>query len=443
MESSSQDRNLPASPRKLQRARDDGQVARSQDLGHLAVLGGGAITLFVLAPYLYSELRLAMGRQLTFDATVVQQSATMLDRLEIMVLTGLVGCVLFAVVVSAVAVLGTIAAGGWVFSLKPVIPDLSRLNPLQGLQGMFTKKKLAEIVKLSFIAVFILLLAIAFIHATLPSVASLLMQPSVAGLARMFEWLMAGCGLLLAVILIVALVDVPLQGYLHRSQLKMSLKEVRREAQGNRRRPADEGSYRRQRQRELAQRNSIAAVPAPTLVVMNPTHYAVADPVRRNATMGAPRVISKGADLIAMKIRDVAKSTRCPCCSRPCWRAPCTPTPRSTATFPSACTPPWRRCWPMCTSSRPRWQGAVPCPVRCRCPRCRRARSALEQQRPPSTTPHERAIPNLQQWSGAMPPGRWPGRPAAGHHHPVHDGAAAGPWVLDTFSPSTSPSRWW
>lgn len=315
MESSSQDRNLPASPRKLQRAREDGQVARSQDLGHLAVLGGGAITLFVLAPSLYSELRLALGRQLTFDTAVVQQSASMLERLESMTLVGLVGCVAFAVVVSAVAVLGTITAGGWVFSLKPVIPDLSRLNPLQGLQGLFTKKKLAEIVKLSFIALFILLLAAAFIHATLPSVASLLMQPSVAGLARMFEWLMTGCGLLLAVILIVALVDVPLQGYLHRSQLKMSLKEVKdegKETDGN----PQMKSHRRQKAREIAQRASLKSVPKADFILMNPTHYAVA--IRYDEkTMAAPRVISKGADLLAFKIRDVAKAHDVPVLQSP------------------------------------------------------------------------------------------------------------------------------
>jgi len=315
MDSSSQDRNLPASPRKLQRAREDGQVARSRDLGHLAVLGGGALTLLFLAPYMYGELKLAMGRQLTFDAAVALQTGSMLDRLQAMALTGLIGCIVFAVIVTSVAVLSTLASGGWVLSLKPVMPDLTRLSPLAGLKGLVSKKKLAETAKTTFIMVFILALAAAFIHSTLPSIAALVMQPSVAALGRMFEWLLTGTGLLLMVILLVALVDLPLQSFLHKSELKMSLKEMRdehKESDGN---PQMKG-HRRNKAREIAQRGSIKAVPKADFILMNPTHYAVAVKYDEK-TMSAPRVVSKGADLLAMKIRDIAKAHEVPVLQSP------------------------------------------------------------------------------------------------------------------------------
>lgn len=180
MDSSSQDRNLPASPRKLQRAKEDGQVARSQDLGHLAVLGGGALTLVVLAPSMFGELRLAFMQQLSFNADTVLEAGTMVERLQLMALTGLIGCLIFAAIVTTVAVIGAVAAGGWVLSSKPIMPDLTRLSPIQGFKGLFSKKKLAETVKLSFIALFILLLTAAFLYATLPSVAALVLQPSVS-----------------------------------------------------------------------------------------------------------------------------------------------------------------------------------------------------------------------------------------------------------------------
>lgn len=315
MDSSSQDRNLPASPRKLQRAREDGQVARSRDLGHLAVLGGGALTLLFLAPYMYGELKLAMGRQLTFDVAVVQASGSMLDRLQAMATTGLIACVIFAAIVTTIAVLGTLASGGWVLSLKPIMPDLTRLSPLAGLKGLVSKKKLAETAKTTFIMIFILALAAAFIHSTLPSVAALVMQPSVGALARMFEWLLTGSGLLLAVVLLVALVDLPLQRFLHASELKMSLKEMRdehKESEGN---PQMKG-HRRQKAREIAQRGSIKAVPKADFILMNPTHYAVA--IRYDEqTMSAPRVVSKGADLLAMKIRDIGKAHEVPVLQSP------------------------------------------------------------------------------------------------------------------------------
>ncbi len=315
MDSSSQDRNLPASPRKLQRAKEDGQVARSRDLGHLAVLGGGALALLVLAPRLYTELQLAFAQQLSFNASTTLNTGAMLDRLQTMALTGLIGCVIFAGIVSALAILGTLASGGWVLSLKPVMPDLTRLSPLQGFKGLFSKKKLAETVKLGFIAFFILLLATAFIHSTLPSVAALVMQPSVGALAQMFEWLLAGCALLLSVVLLVALLDVPLQLFLHKSELKMSLKEMRdehKESEGN----PQMKNHRRQKAREIAQRKSVQSVPKADFILMNPTHYAVAIKYDEKS-MSAPRVISKGADLLALKIRDVAKAHEVPVLQSP------------------------------------------------------------------------------------------------------------------------------
>ena len=116
-------------------------------------------------------------------------------------------------------------------------------------------------------------------------------------------------------ILVVAMIDLPLQSFLHKSQLKMSLQEVKdehKESDGN---PQMKG-HRRAKQRELAQRSSIRAVPKADFVVMNPTHYAVAIQYDET-TMGAPRVISKGADLLAMKIRDIAKAHDIPVLQSP------------------------------------------------------------------------------------------------------------------------------
>ena len=77
METSSQDRNLPASQRKLQKARDDGQVARSTALSHLAVLGAGALAILALSPIMFEQLKLALSQQLVFDAAAVLQPGTM------------------------------------------------------------------------------------------------------------------------------------------------------------------------------------------------------------------------------------------------------------------------------------------------------------------------------------------------------------------------------
>lgn len=315
MESSSQDRNLPASERKLQKARSEGQVARSTDLTHLAVLGAGAAAVMSLSPLLFEHLKLALGQQLSFDAATVLQPGTMLGRLQDMALAGLLGSIGFAAIIMVAVILSAIAAGGWVASLKPIMPDLSRLSPLKGISGLFSKKKLAEIVKMTFVSLVLIVIATVFMKSSMNTIASLVLQPSAAALRHLMDWLTTGMGLLLLVILLVALIDLPLQGFLHRSQLKMSRQEMKDEHKDSDGNPQMKGKMRA-KQREMAQRGSIRAVPKADFVLMNPTHYAVAIQYDE-ATMDAPRVISKGADLLAMKIRDIAKAHAIPVLQSP------------------------------------------------------------------------------------------------------------------------------
>lgn len=315
MESSSQDRNLPASERKLQKARDDGQVTRSRDLSHLAVLGAGALSLMTLAPLMFDRLKRALSQQLAFDASAVAHPDTMLTRLQEMVATGLLGCVIFAAITTAVVMLSTVAVGGWVTSLKPVMPDFSRLNPLTGFGRMFTKDKFTDALKMTLITAVLIALGFTYLSSSLHRMAMLMLQPSTAAIAHLTEWLTAGMGLLLLVILLVAMVDVPLQGFLHKSKMKMSHQEVKQESKESDGNPQMKGKLR-QRQREIAQGNSISAVPKADFVLMNPTHFAVAIKYDEK-TMRAPQVISKGADLLAMKIRDIAKNNSIPVLQSP------------------------------------------------------------------------------------------------------------------------------
>lgn len=315
MESSSQDRNLPASERKLKKARDDGQVARSRDLGHLAVLGTGALSLMVLAPTMFDQFKVQLGRQLSFDATVLIQPSTMLARMQDVVVPGLIGCVIFAIITMAVSMLSAVATGGWVASLKPVTPDFSRLNPLTGLGRMFTKDKLTEVLKMTFITVVLIAVGTTYLSSSIQTLSMLILQPSTAALVHLSDWLKAGMGLLLLVILLVAMVDVPLQGFLHKSKMKMSHQEMRQEGKESDGNPQMKGKLR-QRQREIAQGNSIGAVQKADFVLMNPTHFAVAIKYDEK-TMRAPQVVSKGADLLAMKIRDIAKSHSIPVLQSP------------------------------------------------------------------------------------------------------------------------------
>lgn len=315
MDSSSQDRNLPASERKLKKARDDGQVARSRDLTNLAVLGGGGLTLMVLAPWMLEHLRLQMGQQLLFDAQALKDPQIIINRLGIMASVGLAACTLFAVVVSGIAVLSTVATGGWVASLKPILPDFSRLDPLSGFGRLFTKEKFTEVLKMSFIAGMLLWIGFGYLSAGMDTLGALVLQPSARAMTLLADWVARGAALMLLVLLVVAMVDVPLQNFLHRSRMKMSHQELKQETKESDGNPQMKGRLR-QRQRDIAQGNSVQAVPKADFVLMNPTHYAVA--LRYDEqTMAAPRVVAKGADLLAFKIRDLAKQHDVPVLQSP------------------------------------------------------------------------------------------------------------------------------
>ena len=315
MESSSQDRTLPASERKLQRAVDEGQVTRSQYLGHLAVLGVGSVALALLIPTLVERMRLDLIHQLAFDARLLQKPEHMLDRLRDMSIAAVMACTVFGLIVAVAASLSAVAVGGWVQSVKPLMPDLNRLDPLAGMGRMFTKDKFTEVLKMTVIVTVLGVVTVWYMGSTLPSVVALMRQPSTLAIAFLGEWLRDGMGWLLLVVVVIAVVDVPLQRFLHRSRLRMShqeFKQEHKESEGN----PHVRSRLRSRQRELANSNSISAVPKADFVVMNPTHYAVA--VRYDEqTMRAPQAISRGADLLALRIRDLARSHGIPVVEAP------------------------------------------------------------------------------------------------------------------------------
>jgi flagellar biosynthetic protein FlhB len=312
---SSQDRHLPATEQKLQQARKDGQAPRSRDLSHLAVLGTGAVTVLILTPRVFERLQHSLGQQLAFNATTLIDPRSMLSRMGEMALTGILVAVVFALCVGLAAVVSTVAAGGWITSTKPITPDFSRINPLSGIKNLFSKQQAANVAKLCFMTGILLSISYVFLRDSVDQIASLVMQPSIVAMNDLGSWLVSGVSLLLLVVFAAAVIDVPLQGFFLRSRLKMSHDEVKQEHKNSDGNPQIKARIR-QRQREMSQRKSLANVPTADFVLMNPTHYAVA--LRYDeASMDAPQVVAKGADLLAMRIRDLAKTHDIPVLQSP------------------------------------------------------------------------------------------------------------------------------
>ncbi|WP_029463264.1 EscU/YscU/HrcU family type III secretion system export apparatus switch protein [Serpentinimonas barnesii] len=312
---SSQDKNLPATPRRLQKAREDGQVPRAKDLSNLVVVAGGMVLLWFSAAWAFERMSQIMRISYGFNAEMLRHPEVMLEVLARAVVEGLWYYLPLALVVAVLAALSLLAAGSFAWSFKPITPKLSDIGLISGFKRVFSMQQFFELLKLIGVSLLLALVGWWFVSSHLPAFGSLLLRPLESSIVQLGQWFMLGVGGLLLVLLLVALIDVPLQQHLHRRNLKMSHQEVveeHKETEGN----PWLRAKRLQRQRELAQGSSVGSVPSADLVLMNPTHYAVALKYDEK-TMAAPHVIAKGADLIALRIRDMAKQHQVPVLQSP------------------------------------------------------------------------------------------------------------------------------
>jgi len=315
MADNAQDRKLPATQRKIDKARREGQVARSRDLGHLGALGAGVALLAVFAPDVTVWLQGLLAAALRFDALQATHTEAMVERLAAASQRTLAVLLpLFAAVV-AVACAGSVLAGGWNLTLEPLQPRFDKLNPLSGLKRIFAGPQLVDTLKACLLATILGSVAALYLSRQWMHHAELLAMPLPAALAAGGRLLLGGLLLLLGVLALFALVDVPLQRRLLQRRLRMSVEEMRKEmkeVEGN----AEVKGKMKLRMREMVNRRMLAAVPRADLVVMNPTHYAVA--LRYDeAKMAAPRVVAKGADLLALRMRDLARESGVPVLQAP------------------------------------------------------------------------------------------------------------------------------
>jgi flagellar biosynthetic protein FlhB len=310
-----QDRNLPASEKKIRKARQDGQVARSRDLAHLMVVGGGGALLVLLMPRLGDWLSRLLATGLRFDLQGLSQPDAMTRQLATLGWAWLAVLLPLGGIGIALALGASLASGGWNFTLKPLAPDFGKLDPLAGLGRMVAGQHLGDLVKASVLALLLGTVGGVWLYVHLGQFHDALTMPLPVALAHTGQSMLSGLGLLLVVLVVFAAIDVPLQRLNLRNRLKMSHQEVRqehKEAEGN----VEMKGRVRARMREMARKRMLAAVPKADLVVMNPTHYAVALKYDEGA-MAAPRVVAKGADLMALKIRDIAREHQVPVLQSP------------------------------------------------------------------------------------------------------------------------------
>jgi flagellar biosynthetic protein FlhB len=304
------ERTEEPSQRRLQDARERGLVPRSRELTMFATMIGGSAVLLAVGGSLAARLSQTMHRGLDIDPETLFAPDAMSNALGEAVF-GALGLLIpvFGALIGLV-VLAAVALGGWNFSAKALTPDFSRLSPLAGLKRLFGLRGLTELGKALLKCAMVGGVCAAVVSWLFGDVLALAHMETHAAIGRgagllgwAFVWLCASLAL-------VAAVDVPLQLYQFKHSLRMTRQELRDEAKDSDGRPETKQRIRHLQQ-QIARRRMMHRVPTADVVIVNPTHFAVAlkyDPKQ----MRAPRVLAKGVDLVAQNIRRIAEEHRVP-----------------------------------------------------------------------------------------------------------------------------------
>jgi flagellar biosynthesis protein FlhB len=311
----SQDKNLPASARKIERSRAEGQLPRSRDLPHFAMMVAGGAVLAVGGPEIVDSLQQMLKEALRFDTQLLSRPGLMGERLGQLTLRFMTLLLPISALLIFVALASNLAGGGWNWTMKPLTPKFTHMNPLTGLGRLFSGQGLGQALKAVALALVLAAVGAMVLKGRIAAYVGIMSVPLPAALAYAGHQLIGGLAMLAIALALFAVIDVPLQRQLYLRRLKMSREEAKqemKEIEGN----LDVKARIRARMREMAKRRMLAAVPNADLVVMNPTHYAVALKYEEGK-MAAPKVLAKGADLLAMKIRDLAKESKVPVLQSP------------------------------------------------------------------------------------------------------------------------------
>lgn len=313
-EESDLEKTEPASSRRLEQAREEGQVPRSREIGAFLVLMVAAATFWFAGAWMMQRMAALLRRGLILDEHLIRDTGSMSLRFSELSLDALLTFAPFLFVLVLAALFSPFVLGSWNFSLKTLMPDFSRMDPLSGVSRLISWNGLVELLKAVAKATLVGGVAGWVLWKRRDDFLALFGQPIEVGLVSAgqlvaYSFLM----IVLAMVLIVA-IDVPFQLWQYYDKLKMSKQEVKQEAKEMEGNPEIKGRVR-QLQRQAARKRMMAAVPTADVIVTNPTHFAVALAYKNG--MAAPKVLAKGMGEIALRIRTIAAESGVPMLEAP------------------------------------------------------------------------------------------------------------------------------
>jgi flagellar biosynthetic protein FlhB len=314
-EESGQEKTEDPTPKRLREAREKGDIPRSKELNATALLLAAAGAMLLFGTGAAQRIAVMMASNFELSREELFDSRLMLIHLGNAVVESIWAVLGFMVMVALAALIGPMALGGLNFSAQAIQPKMSRLNPLAGLKRMFSVKALVELAKAFAKFALVAGFAITVLMLLMPELFALGGQDVRAAIAHAVELVGWAFLVISSSLIIISLIDIPFQLHDYSEKLKMTLQEVKDEMKNTEGKPEVKGRIR-QMQREIAQRQMMTDVPTADVVITNPTHYSVALKYI-SGERDAPIVVAKGADFVALKIREIAKEHDVPILSTP------------------------------------------------------------------------------------------------------------------------------
>ncbi len=312
---SGQERTEEPTERKLRQAREQGQIPRSREFNTMIIMMAGAVALYTGGQVLVDELMVLMKSSLAVERGDLLAPHFIVLQLKRFTLDIAVSMLPLLSIMLVVALFSPIALGGWSFSLQAMAPKFERISPLAGVKRIFSVQSAMELLKsllkVTLIGSIFYLLFLLYRDEML----SLGDMPFESALIRSAEMLILSLAALSSGLIAVAAIDAPFQVWQFTQKQRMTLQEVRDESKETEGRPEVKQRVR-QLQQEFSKARMMTDVPKADVIITNPTHFAVALKYQPK-TMDAPVVVAKGTDLIAERIRDIAKQHRVPIVSAP------------------------------------------------------------------------------------------------------------------------------
>ena len=314
-EESDLERTEPATPRRIEKAREEGQVARSQELTTFSLLMVAAAGIAFIGANVVDKLLNIMKAGMQLERELAFQPDLMLNRFYELSIEGLIAIAPLLLPLAVVAFFAPMMLSGWMMSTKALMPRFDRINPVNGFGRIFSVHSLVELVKALAKTAVIGGVATLIIWQKKEEVMALMTVPVDAGISRTGDYLATSFLLIIGAMVLVVAIDVPFQIWQHAKQLRMTKEEIRKEHKEDEGDPYVKAKIRGL-QREAARRRMMAEIPKADVIVTNPTHYAVALKYKSDS-MRAPTVVAKGVHLLAARIRELGEEHRVPILEAP------------------------------------------------------------------------------------------------------------------------------